>query len=247
MFSKEELQKIVNMSHSLKDVIRKIGYATDSGSNSKTVKKRLDKYNIDYSHFETLNGIQRTAENIFIENSTACQAVLRRWYIRGNYTEYKCSICNKPPMWQGRPLTLILDHINGNNKDDRLQNLRWVCQNCNSQLETTNGKNYKNRKPRTQNTKRQPSINFRCIECGRPIIQKSNSGMCIKCVNLFKRACERPDRDKLKELIRNKPFTEIGKMFGVTDNAVRKWCAIENLPKSKTLINFYSDKEWDLL
>lgn len=71
--------------------------------------------------------------------------------------------------------------------------------------------------------------------------------MCIKCVNLFKRACERPDRDKLKDLIRNKPFTEIGKMFGVTDNAVRKWCTIENLPKSKTLINFYSDKEWDLL
>jgi len=41
------------------------------------------------------------------------------------------------PEWQNKPLTLILDHINGNNKDHRLENLRWVCPNCNQQLETT--------------------------------------------------------------------------------------------------------------
>ena len=38
---------------------------------------------------------------------------------------------------------MILDHINGDNKDDRLENLRWVCPNCNYQLDTTNGKNKK--------------------------------------------------------------------------------------------------------
>ena len=41
------------------------------------------------------------------------------------------------PIWQGKPLTLILDHINGKNNDDRLENLRWVCPNCNRQLPTT--------------------------------------------------------------------------------------------------------------
>ena len=49
------------------------------------------------------------------------------------------------PIWQGKPLTLILDHKNGNNRDNRLENLHWVCPNCNQQLPTTgyHGKNKK--------------------------------------------------------------------------------------------------------
>ena len=43
----------------------------------------------------------------------------------------------------GSLLTLILDHINGSNHDDRLENLRWVCPNCNQQLETTGYKKYR--------------------------------------------------------------------------------------------------------
>lgn len=49
---------------------------------------------------------------------------------------------------------------------------------------------------------------------------------------------ERPTREQLKELIRFKPFTQIGKDFGVSDNAVRKWCKSYNLP-TKT-----SDIKW---
>ena len=66
---------------------------------------------------------------------------MRKYYKRGEYSEYKCNICNLLPVWQGKELTLILDHINGNNKDHRLENLRWVCPNCNQQLETTGSKN----------------------------------------------------------------------------------------------------------
>ena len=87
--------------------------------------------------------IKRTAANVFIENSTADQKTLRRHYFAGEYTEYKCSICGQEPIWNGKELTLILDHINGHNHDDRLENLRWVCPNCNQQLDTTNGKNVK--------------------------------------------------------------------------------------------------------
>jgi hypothetical protein len=42
-----------------------------------------------------------------------------------------------------------------------------------------------------------------------------------------------PDREELKNLIRNFPFTEIGKMYKVTDNAVKKWCKKFNLPSRK--------------
>lgn len=140
-FTREELIQLVAESNSFNDLIIKLGYGTRSGSNHNTVKSRLDKYNIDYSHFENLNKIKRTEENIFIQNSTATQKVLRDWYKKGNYMEYKCSICGMEPIWQGQPLVLILDHINGCNTDDRLENLRWVCPNCNMQLPTTNGRN----------------------------------------------------------------------------------------------------------
>lgn len=52
------------------------------------------------------------------------------------------------------------------------------------------------------------------------------------------------DRNKLKELILTIPFTKIGKMFGVTDNAIRKWCKKFNLPFKREDIIKYSEEEW---
>jgi len=42
---------------------------------------------------------KRTFENVFCENSTASQHTLRKWYKKGNYTEYKCSICGLESFW----------------------------------------------------------------------------------------------------------------------------------------------------
>lgn len=146
-FTKEELEKIVQNSCSLREVLKTIGY-TVSGDNNKTLKKRLTEYNIDYSHFSKAgrNKIERNENNVFIQNSTASQRTLRLWYEKGNYTEYKCSICGQEPFWNGKELTLTLDHINGVNNDDRLENLRWVCPNCDRQLSTFAGKNLLNKK-----------------------------------------------------------------------------------------------------
>ena len=107
------------------------------------MQSRLDKYNISTAHFNKgiSRGIKRTVENVFCKDSTASQKVLREWYKKGNYTEYKCSICGLEPIWNGKKLTLTLDHINGNNTDDRLENLRWVCPNCDRQLDTFGSKN----------------------------------------------------------------------------------------------------------
>lgn len=59
------------------------------------------------------------------------------------------------------------------------------------------------------------------------------------------RKVERPNREELKHLIRTLPFTQIGKMYGVSDNAVRKWCDFEKLPRKKKEIKSYSNKEWE--
>lgn len=234
-FSKEELEKIVQKSNSMKEVIDTLGYSTHSGNNHITVKSRLEKFNIDTSHFTSIKGIVRNEENVFIEDSTASQSTLRRWYKKGEYTPYICSICGQEPIWQGKELTLILDHINGHNHDDRLENLRWVCPNCNQQLDTTNGRNLVKEEE------------YFCNNCGIKITAKTKTGMCAECVAKSRRTCERPTREELKNLIRTNSFTSLGSKFGVSDKAITKWCIAENLPSRKKDINSYSDDEWELI
>ena len=130
-FTVEELEELVANSTSMYELSLKLGY-TAKGNNGKTIRSRLEKYNISTNHFTGVGkkSLKRTPENTFIESSTASQSVLRRMYIKGEYTPYKCSICGLEPFWNGKELTLTLDHINGINNDDRLENLRWVCPNC---------------------------------------------------------------------------------------------------------------------
>lgn len=57
----------------------------------------------------------------------------------------------------------------------------------------------------------------------------------------------RPSREELKDIIRTSPFTSIGKKYNVSDNAIRKWCDSYGLPRKKSIINSYSDKEWEAI
>ena len=116
---------------SYRDVIKKVGYTTVSGGNTKTVRSRIEKYGIDTNHFSNNGAMIRTEENVFCKDSTASQKVLREWFKKGNYVPYKCDCCGITE-WQGKELVLQLDHKNGNNHDNRLENLHWLCPNCHS-------------------------------------------------------------------------------------------------------------------
>jgi hypothetical protein len=52
-------------------------------------------------------------------------------------------------------------------------------------------------------------------------------------------------REELKQLIRTTPFTQIGKQFNVSDNAIRKWCDKYDLPRKSSEIKKYSNNEWE--
>lgn len=81
-----------------------------------------------------------------------------------------------------------------------------------------------------------------CKTCGKEIT--SQSIYCQECVKISKRIVERPSREELKEMIRTLSFTSIGQNYGVSDNAIRKWCDFYNLPRKKNKIKSYSDEEW---
>lgn len=82
-----------------------------------------------------------------------------------------------------------------------------------------------------------------CQSCGKEISYKSE--YCITCAGLLRRKAARPEREELKSLIRKSSFVDIGKMYGVSDNAVRKWCEKEGLPSKKSLIKKYTDEDWE--
>ena len=53
----------------------------------------------------------------------------------------QCQDCGLSNIWNGKPITLCVDHINGDRTDNRLQNLRVLCWNCHSQTDTFGRKN----------------------------------------------------------------------------------------------------------
>ena len=83
---------------------------------------------------------------------------------------------------------------------------------------------------------------YYCKNCGKEIGKEAIH--CPECSHLARRTVDRPSRSELKNLIRSLPFTQIGKQYGVTDNAIRKWCDAYSLPRTKKEINSYTDEEW---
>lgn len=233
--SDEEFEKIVKSSSSLKEIAYRCGYSNNSGASCAIIKDRIAEQQLNFSTKHQARIIREDAD-IFVEDSPVEQSTLRRRYYVGRYSEYKCAICNLEPFWNGQELVLTLDHINGHNRDDRLENLRWICPNCDRQLSTFAGRNI----VRTENK------NF-CIDCGKEILQSSTR--CVECANKEKskkqQIVERPTRIELKSLIRSKSFLEIGRKYGVTDNAIRKWCDAYNLPRTKKEIQKFNDIDWE--
>ena len=197
-FSKEELEKWVEKSNNFIELAKNLGYISLTGNVSKVIKRRLDEYKINYTHFSLIpsNLEKRNFENSFCENSNASSSYIREHYKKDFTTEktYYCFICGQKPFWNNKPLTLTLDHINGIHNDNRLENLRWVCPNCDRQLDTFGSKNkHNNNNNTTEKTKKY------CLKCGKEISKSSQ--YCSQCAAINQRTVERPDRENFKKLV----------------------------------------------
>jgi hypothetical protein len=107
---------------------------------------------------------------------------------------------------------MILDHINGINNDNRIENLRMICPNCNSQQKTFAGRNNRGKK------KCEAKV---CVDCGVPVTHYSLR--CKKCSALKKRKTTRPEISILKKDVDKLGWEATGRKYGVSGNAVRKW------------------------
>ena len=146
--SDNEFIDLVKSSLNISEVLFKLGYTTVGNSwGYSEVKKRMTDLNLTSKDFRgkapMLNVIKKVDKTkLFCENSNHARRVLRATIIRENMLPYKCAICGIN-QWNGKTLSLELDHINGINNDNRLENLRFLCPNCHSQTDTYGARNKK--------------------------------------------------------------------------------------------------------
>lgn len=154
-YTKEWLQELCENSYSYAEVLTKAGRKQGGGTQA-TLKKKIAEYEIDISHFtgqlwrnspnvepKDLTGTKEKYElnEVFTKNSPVTQKVLRGYVERHNIIEYKCQNCGCDGTWQNGIISLEIDHIDGDNTNNEVSNLRYLCPNCHALTETYRGKN----------------------------------------------------------------------------------------------------------
>ena len=147
-WNKEFLFSIIKESNSQKEVLEKMKIRS-AGGNFKTLQKYIKIFDLDTSHFarnyEAMVNFSKNKkiplDKILIENSTYDRKSLKERLYKEGLKERKCEMCGQNEEWQGKRMSLILDHINGTHNDNRLENIRIICPNCNATLDTYCGKN----------------------------------------------------------------------------------------------------------
>lgn len=146
--SDEQFVSLIKTSTNISEVLFKLGYSVKGNSwGFSLVRRRMDDLGLDMSSFKGKTAICKmnkilllTKEDLFKPNCNHNRNCLRRFILKNNLLPYKCAICGVTE-WNGKTLSLELDHINGINNDNRLENLRFLCPNCHSQTTTYGSRN----------------------------------------------------------------------------------------------------------
>lgn len=230
-FSEDEARAAISASRSWSEALRRLGYCP-SGGNPATLKNRAATWGIPTDHFDPYAAARDSRQRkplseILVEGSSYSRHHLKRRLFSEGLKQRACELCGQGEDWNGRKMSLILDHANGVRDDNRIGNLRVVCPNCAATLEThcsrnPNGVHVRTLEPRA------------CLRCGSEFAPRyADHRYCSAYCGTRRdrtgvkrpgaRKVERPSHRQLLEEIEEHGYLGVGRRYGVSDNAVRKW------------------------
>jgi hypothetical protein len=231
-YDEEEARQAVAGSRSYSEVLRKLGMRP-AGGNHAVLKRHLRAWGISTDHFDGGASARRLPSHqpkpmheVLVQSSTYSRGKLKQRLFAEGLKERRCELCGQDENWRGRLMSLILDHINGIPDDNRLENLQIVCPNCAATLDTHCGR--KNRRDREVRE---------CMRCGKEFQAKyrdhrycSHACGCRWDRSSLRgrpkpasRRVSRPPYEQLMEQIKATSYSAVGRRYGVSGNAVRKW------------------------
>lgn len=237
-YTDEQFIEAVSSSSSIREVLRKLGLAPHGG-NYKTFHSKKRQLKLSTTHFTGQGHLRGKThsytpsrplnEILVVDSPHQTSSSLHRRLVKEGILENKCVWCGISS-WREESLSLHMDHINGINTDNHIENLRLLCPNCHSQTDTYCGKN----KPKSIKSKKEPHI-FNpkpipqpCIDCGT-LINSGTTGYCVKCKNKHYTTkhptkIQWPNKEELEKLVWEMPTIHLAKQLGVSDNAINHHC-----------------------
>jgi hypothetical protein len=189
----------------------------------------LDHYlkimNINYKGNMGLKGIKinpfRKDSMYYIENDYFIKSLkLKNKLIEDGLKENKCEICNNSS-WNKQIIPLELHHIDGDNSNNKIENLQIICPNCHAQTD-----NYRNRNKPKESAQKEKTEKIKIqkyCECGKEISEKAKN--CKSCSKKMqdRKVKDRPTKEDLLSMIKESSLEAIGRKYNVSGNAVKKW------------------------
>jgi hypothetical protein len=205
------------------------------GYYSRTLKARIQQDNIDDSHIKQYSSGEKAGwktgrnlnEYLVLNGPGINGRDLKRKLISAGLKLDICEECGQKPVWNNKPLVLQLDHINGNNNDNRIENLRILCPHCHTQTDTFAGRNCAHAKPKKVCPNCNAQFNSRLKHCAKCATWRTNP-------RPSRHKVPHPTAEELKALVWSKPLTQLAVDLGVSDSAIHKWCrrlGVEKPPK----------------
>lgn len=256
VFDLETVSKLVLENTSFTQVLKGLGRRVSGLTLAELRGYCLDN-NISTDHFPSVEernsarckARKKSTESILCYNPSASQFSIRSRVIKEKLIPYVCSLCGQSSVWRGVTIPLILDHINGDWRDNTLENLRFVCPNCNYTLPTTFNK------PRVGPKKTEKT----CEGCGIVFIsgRKAARFCTFECYarfgahvngrNQYTYVVPRPSLEELRNGLLVCSKSELAKKYKVSATTIANWLnpldktSVKTVPVKEDLEKYFSN------